>query len=276
VGPIEVNRFFHEADLKIGISGLMPHFGAGFSGGSKIVMPAVCGFETIANTHGHALDGPPAAVGVVAGNRMREIMDECARMARLHFSADCVFDARGDLAALHCGEPIGTFAAAARHARSAYAIDVPYGSDVAVFNAFPKDTEFIQAMASLNVWADRGNPARDLVRPGGTIVVICAASEGLGTHELIECGRLQFRRRDRHGSFKHILGGRNLLFLAPGVSPVTVRQYYQPEARHFADWPSLRTALEELHPRGAHVTVFPSSALQLDGAFLAARPAADS
>jgi len=271
VGEVLVNRFFAEADLKLAVTGLMPHFMSGFSGGAKIVMPAVCGLETIARTHEHTVDGPPARVGVVEGNGMRRIMDRCARMAGLNYTVDCVFNADGRLAGVHCGDVAAAFEAAVEQARRLYATDVPYGSDVAVFNAFPKDTEFIQAMAALNVWADRANRDRDLVRPGGTIVVVCACTEGLGVHGLIEYGRRQFKRRDRHGAFRHVLAGRNLLFLAPNVSPATVHLYYPPGARVFRDWRGLRSALEELHPGAARVAVFPSSALQLDRAFLTER-----
>jgi len=270
IGKVRVNAFFAEADLKIAVTGVTPHFMSGFSGGAKMVMPAVCGLATIAATHAHTVEGPPARVGVVRGNRMREVMAECARMAGLEFAANAVFNAAGDMCGLHCGAAVEAHQSAVRQAQQTYATDVAYGSDIGVFNAFPKDTEFIQAMAALNVWADRESPERDLVRPGGTIVVICACSEGLGTHQLIEYGRRQFRRRDRHGSFSRILGGRRLLFLAPNVSPSTMHLYYPPEARLFSEWAGLRAALEELHPGGANVAVFPTSALQLDAALLRA------
>jgi nickel-dependent lactate racemase len=270
VGSIEVNEFFHRADLKIGITGLMPHFMSGFSGGSKIVMPAVCGLDTIAATHEHTVGGPPQAVGVVEGNRMRQVMDRCAEAAGLDLQIDCVFNARGELADLFCGGP-GAHVAAVRSARQIYATRVPRGADVAVFNAFPKDTEFIQAMAALNPWADRQNPARDLVRPGGTIVVICAASEGLGAHELIEHGRRHFRPRPEHGAFRRILAGRRLLFLAPGVSPAVVRRYYLDRAEHFRNRADLLQRLTELHPGGARAAVLPAAPLQLDMEFVTER-----
>jgi len=267
-GRIEVNAFFLEADLKLAVTGVMPHFMCGYSGGAKIVMPAVCGFETIAATHAHTVGGPPAKVGVTEGNRMRQIMEGSAARVGLAWAANCVFNARGELCGLFCGDVHEAHRAAVAEARRVNAVRVPYGSDIAVFNAFPKDTEFIQAMAALNVWADRTTPERAPVRPGGSIVVVCACSEGLGAHGLIEYGRRQFVRRDRHGSFKDALGGRNLLFLAPNVSPATVELYYGPGARCFRAWAPLRRALEELHPGGASVAVFPSSALAVDAGFL--------
>ncbi len=267
-GPVQVNAHFLAAELKLAVTGVMPHFMCGYSGGAKIVMPGACGMETIAATHAHTVEGPPAAVGVIEGNRMRAAMEACAEKVGLAWVANGVFNGRGELCGLHCGAPGPAHAAAVAQARRVNAVRVPYGSDVAVFNAFPKDTEFIQTMAALNVWADRRDPARALVRPGGSIVVVCACTEGLGAHGLIEFGRRQFVRRDRHGSFRDVLAGRELLFLAPNVSPATVELYYGPAARLFRDWSSLRAALEGLHPDGARAAVFPGSALAVDEEFL--------
>lgn len=268
LGRVRVNRFYRDADLKLAVTGVVPHFMCGISGGAKIVLPAVCGLETIAATHEHTVEGPPAAVGVVEGNRMRRMMEDTARRTGLDFTANCVFDAEGELCGLFCGEAHEAYLAAVKRAREVYATEVPYGLDVAVFNAFPKDTEFIQAMAALNVWADRTNPDRAVVRPGGTIVVISACSEGLGAHELIEYGRRHFKRRDRHGSFRNVLRDRNLLFLAPNVSAATLHRYYLPRARLFRTWAGVRAALQEMHPHGAEAAVFPCSALQVDSEFL--------
>ncbi len=263
-GRIEVNAHFLAADLKLAVTGVMPHFMCGYSGGAKIVMPGACGMETIVATHAHTVEGPPARVGVIEGNRMRAAMEACAERVGLAWTANGVFNACGELCGLHCGAPRPSHAAAVAQARRVNAVEVPYCSDVAVFNAFPKDTEFIQTMAALNIWADRRDPARALVRPGGSIVVVCACTEGLGAHGLIEFGRRQFVRRDRHGSFKDVLAGRELLFLAPNVSDATVELYYGPKARLFRDWPSLRAALQALHPDGARAAVFPSSSLAVD------------
>jgi nickel-dependent lactate racemase len=44
--PLHINRTVMEAELKIGIGGITPHDGAGFSGGSKILVPGVAGTQT--------------------------------------------------------------------------------------------------------------------------------------------------------------------------------------------------------------------------------------
>lgn len=49
--PIWVNRTVMECNLKIGVGCIYPHPIAGFSGGAKIVLPAICGVETIRMMH---------------------------------------------------------------------------------------------------------------------------------------------------------------------------------------------------------------------------------
>ena len=100
-------------------------------------------------------------------------------------------------------------------------------------------------------------------------MVVCACTEGLGAHGLIEFGRRQFVRRDRHGSFKDVLAGVELLFLAPNVTGH--RRALLRSIRAPLPGLGLRCgqALEGLHPDGARAAVFPSSAL-VDAGF---RPA---
>ena len=43
--PVLVNKTYHEADLKIAVSGVIPHPLAGYGGGAKIILPGLCGIE---------------------------------------------------------------------------------------------------------------------------------------------------------------------------------------------------------------------------------------
>ena len=45
--PVQINRHFVEADLKIGVGFITPHPTAGFGGGGKIVIPGLGSMETI-------------------------------------------------------------------------------------------------------------------------------------------------------------------------------------------------------------------------------------
>lgn len=49
--PLQINRTLMACDLKIGVGCIYPHPVAGFSGGAKIVLPAVCGPDTVRGMH---------------------------------------------------------------------------------------------------------------------------------------------------------------------------------------------------------------------------------
>ena len=46
-----VNRLFAEADVKVLLGDVGFHYYAGYGGGRKSVLPAVCGEETIKHNH---------------------------------------------------------------------------------------------------------------------------------------------------------------------------------------------------------------------------------
>ncbi len=48
--PVQINRFFVEADLRIGVGFITPHPAAGCGGGGKIVIPGLGSMETIVKT----------------------------------------------------------------------------------------------------------------------------------------------------------------------------------------------------------------------------------
>ena len=56
--PLQLNRTVMACDLKIGVGCIYPHPIAGFSGGAKIVLPAVCGVETTRMMHDYLRGWP--------------------------------------------------------------------------------------------------------------------------------------------------------------------------------------------------------------------------
>lgn len=49
--PIQVNKLLLDFDIKIGLGHIVPHRNVGFSGGSKIIQPGVCGADTTGKLH---------------------------------------------------------------------------------------------------------------------------------------------------------------------------------------------------------------------------------
>lgn|GEM_PF-30978 len=261
--PVEIDRIFFEADLKIGIGTLMPHPYAGFSGGGKIVMPGLASIDSVDINHKPVNVSLQGRIGQVAGNSRRGDIEEAARMAGLHFIVNTLSNSRGKTCAAFAGSPKEAFAEASRHALKVYSTDVPYGIDVGIFNAFPRDTWFLLSLNALNVWASR-DPDKEIVRRGGTIVIINACPEGLGEHGLVGKGMRQHVRRDKHGTFKGPLEGRRVIFFSPNVHPSHVYDHYPEGVLLFNKWDDVLDEMKKEYGSGTMAVVFPCAPLQMD------------
>lgn len=261
--PVEIDRIFLEADLKIGIGTLMPHPYAGFSGGGKIVMPGLASIDSVHINHKPVNVSLQGRIGQVAGNSRREDIEEAARMAGLHFVANTLSNSSGKTCAVFAGNPKEVFAEAARQALRVYSTDVPYGVDVGVFNAFPRDTWFLLSLNALNVWASR-DPDKEIVRKNGTIVIINACPEGLGEHGLVGRGMRQHVRRDKHGTFKGPLEGRKVIFFSPNLHPSYIKDHYPEGVLLFNKWEDVVSELKREYGADTKAVVFPCASLQMD------------
>ncbi|RIK34640.1 MAG: hypothetical protein DCC52_00030 [Chloroflexi bacterium] len=265
--PVLINRHFADAALKLSIGLVAPHSYAGFSAGGKIVLPGLASWETVLSNHKPASKILSGQVGQIEGNTRRAEIDEAAKLAGLDYSINLVSNEDGETAWLTCGEVTAAWRAAATRAAEIYATQAPVGADIGIFNAFPKDTELLQALNALTPW-NPGAGRRDIVREGGSIVIITAASEGHGWLGLNNPGAPLHQRRDRHPVYQAMLQNRNLFFFSPNLAPIDLLDHYPPQVRTFAEWEQLRSVLEEYHSQNTAVAFFPCGPLQLCSADL--------
>ena len=86
-----------QADLRVGVSSILPHPMAGYGGGPKIVMPGVCDFEYIRDHHVKHVIHPRSVAGVTKGNPFHEGCMRAARAVGLDFSINCVYNQKGQV-----------------------------------------------------------------------------------------------------------------------------------------------------------------------------------
>ena len=133
----------------------MPHPYAGFSGGGKIVVPGLAGIKSIDVNHKPVNKSLQGKIGQVENNSRRADIEEAANMAGLDFIVNTISNSLGDTASIYSGNPVDVFNTASKKAIEVYSTNVPYNMDVGIFNAFPRDTWFLLALNSLNVWGSR-------------------------------------------------------------------------------------------------------------------------
>jgi len=253
--PVYVNREFMSCDLRIGIGCITPHVHAGFGGGGKIVLPGLCGAETIKAFHRDVMMRDPASIGLGKsdGNVMhREIVD-VAKMSGLQLKIDALINGKGEISDLFVGDPVAEYAVGLEEAKKHYATAPSPGKDIVVANAYAKYNEMgicmLMALSSVNM-------------AKGTIVLVVNSPEGQVCHYLLR-------------SFGKDYGGE--LYLKMGAPPeglkVIVCSRYPDKTMCdlFAaaqsvvvtkDWDETLSLLEKDYPSHATVAVIPDATMQ--------------
>jgi nickel-dependent lactate racemase len=173
--PVMINRRVLDADFVMGFGNIVPHCDAGYSGGSKIVMPGVCGLTTTSAIHVAAGFCPDIPLGMKDGNPCRIGMDRVARDVGLSFILNVVKSGLGEV----CGVFAGDFAAAHRRgvdmAEESYSVSIPERADIVVASSYPADVDYWQAEKGVV-------GAYFAVKPGGIIIFAAPCGEGMATN----------------------------------------------------------------------------------------------
>ncbi|UCG37721.1 MAG: DUF2088 domain-containing protein, partial [bacterium] len=134
--PVKVNATFASADVKIGISSVLPHPFNGFGGGPKIVMPGVADYDAI--RYHHATTMPKG--GVVGNTTTNLFHDETARIglaSGLDLSINCVLNSREEVIDAVSGHVIEAHKAAIEKVRAACGVSLSEDADLAILSGYP-------------------------------------------------------------------------------------------------------------------------------------------
>jgi len=179
--PIQINKHVLNSDFVIGIGTIVPHRVSGFSGGSKIVQPGVCGFATTNYTHWLSAQFLGEEILGKINNPVRTEMNLIAEKAKLKFIVNVVLDRFGNICGVFAGDFKEAYIQGARFSRNIYGVEVPERADIVVCDCpHPAGIEMWQAAKSIY--------AADLVvKTKGTIVLLAPCPEGVAVeHPEIE------------------------------------------------------------------------------------------
>ena len=160
--PVEINPHVAEADLTLGIGSCFPHNWAGFGGGSKIVMPGICGFQSIAIHHLTWIRNMNTHTGVVEGNLFYEECNEIARLVGFKYKIDFLLNFKGEVIKVFSGDVVEEHAEAGKECARITAVDIPHRADVTISAAYPLElgNQSIKSLTS----------AASVTKSGGHIV----------------------------------------------------------------------------------------------------------
>ena len=171
---VHVNRVFAEADVKVLLGDVGFHYYAGYGGGRKSVLPAVCGEETIKHNHAMLLHAN-ARTGVLEDNPVHRDMTEAAKLAKIDFIVNVVTNKKGEIVKAFAGDLEQAFLEAVKLVDEMYRITVDRRADIIVVSAggHPADMNLYQAYKALD-------NALDAVKRGGVIILVAECPEGHG------------------------------------------------------------------------------------------------
>lgn len=172
--PVDVTRRVAEADRRICLGNIEYHYFAGYSGGAKALMPGVSNREAIQHNHRFMTD-PAACAGRLAGNPVREDIEEAAALCGVDFILNVVLDEHKQIVFAAAGDVTAAHRAGCAFLDGLYMVPLARPADIVLASqgGAPKDLNLYQTQKALD-------NARRAVRPGGTIILIGSCREGLG------------------------------------------------------------------------------------------------
>ena len=179
---LKIDRRFVDADLRIAIGLVEPHFMAGYSGGRKLVVPGVAHADTIGQLHSYRLlDDPRSKNCVIDGNPLHQTQREAVWMLGGAYGVNIVLDENRNISFVNFGELVESHLAAVSFIRNYCEIPLGRKFKTVVTSAagYPLDKTYYQTVKGIV-------GAIDALEPGGDLFILSECSEGLGSMEFQE------------------------------------------------------------------------------------------
>jgi len=169
-----VDSIVSDIDFIITTGVIVPHYFAGFSGGRKSILPAICGRKTIEANHAQMVH-PNARAGNLKGNPVHQEMQEAAEKVGVDFNINVVTDENHQIIEIVAGELFTSWQQGVEICKKIYLCPIEKKADVVIASAggYPKDINVYQAQKALN-------NAYQAIKPGGTIILLAECLEGYG------------------------------------------------------------------------------------------------
>jgi nickel-dependent lactate racemase len=255
-----LNQTFLGADLKICISGIKVHQDAGYGGGAKAILPGLAALPTVEYNHTQILTKVRTTGPVkIFKNDMRLDMIEAARMAKVDYTVQIMYNDRLAPTGIWAGDIVDAHHAGVRVAAKSYCTPTFKNADVVVANAYPQNAQAFHGALWINY----------AVRDGGTGVLVVQHPLGLDPIHY-----LNNRLAGRSGATQFDLTSRRVAGGGRGnprqTNLIVYSQYLTRNLKNnyktgtfFCDrWADVVAKLKELHPGDPKVAVYPYAGMQ--------------
>src|SRR5215470_15258775 len=172
------NREYVEADKRIVMGFIEPHFMAGFSGGYKGVFPALADIDSIMHYHRADVIGHPLSTwGVIEGNPTQEQIRAQGRALPVDFLVNVTLNRRRQITGFFCGETIAAHERGCAFSKSTVMVPCPTPFPIVVTtnSGYPLDQNLYQAVKGMSA-------AAQIVAQDGLIVAASKCNDGFPSH----------------------------------------------------------------------------------------------
>jgi len=172
---VYLNKRYLEADKRILLGFIEPHFFAGFSGGAKGIVPGIAGVETIFQAHRAELIADPRSTwGRLADNPVRCAIADMVALCPPDFMINVTLNTEKEITGFYAGNYIEAHAAGCRSVKSTSMVSVPerFGIVVTSNSGFPLDQNLYQSVKGISA-------AGRIVKNGGIIILAAECGDGI-------------------------------------------------------------------------------------------------
>ena len=178
--PVDITRAVAEADFKIALGNVEFHYFAGYSGGAKAVMPGCSTPEAIQVNH-KMMVMDEACAGRLEDNPIRMDIEEAGAICGIDYIVNVVLDEHKKIVYAAAGDVTKAHRNACAYLDRMYRKPIPERADIVLVSqgGAPKDANLYQVQKALD-------NAKHAVKEGGTIILVGACNEGLGSAKFEE------------------------------------------------------------------------------------------
>jgi len=169
---VRVNRAVADANIRILIGQIKPHFLAGFSGGYKAIFPGCAHRIDIAMNH-FMMNHPSVDLGRNNGNIIREYIEKAGRFCGKSFAVNVVMNPDRTVAGIFSGDPVEVQRKGSMLCAEIAQVAAPEADVVISAEGFPEAMNLYQFTKVVP-------PAGRVVKPRGAIICVGSCAGGIG------------------------------------------------------------------------------------------------
>lgn len=176
--PLYMNKRYADADRRIVLGFVEPHFFAGYSGGYKGIFPALADIDSILTYHRASVIGDSrSAWGRIEGNPTQEQIRAAGSVLPVDFCVNVSLNSRHEITRFFCGHVLQAHEKGCTFVESTAMVpcELPFPIVITTNGGYPLDQNLYQSVKGMSA-------AAQIVSPGGLIVIAAQCEDGFPPH----------------------------------------------------------------------------------------------